>query len=134
MVNRNLIRGLDLPEEEWQQELQEALEGTPPDDWFAGSNDVAVNQIVDGRVLRVEGDFVLVDVGYKSEGMIPGMEWEQNEPPPEPGQTIKVLIEDIGYEAIKAGVKDVVFDRGGFIYHGRVKALADAAREGGLNF
>ena len=36
--------------------------------------------------------------------------------------------------ALKAGVKDVVFDRGGYIYHGRVKALADAAREAGLNF
>jgi large subunit ribosomal protein L18 len=40
----------------------------------------------------------------------------------------------IAERAIKAGVKDVVFDRGGYIYHGRVKALADAAREGGLNF
>jgi len=40
----------------------------------------------------------------------------------------------IAERAMKAGVKDVVFDRGGFIYHGRVKALADAAREGGLNF
>jgi len=40
----------------------------------------------------------------------------------------------IAERAIKSGVKDVVFDRGGFIYHGRVKALADAAREGGLNF
>jgi large subunit ribosomal protein L18 len=36
--------------------------------------------------------------------------------------------------ASKAGVKDVIFDRGGYIFHGRIKALADAAREGGLNF
>jgi large subunit ribosomal protein L18 len=36
--------------------------------------------------------------------------------------------------ATKAGVKRVVFDRGGYKYHGRIKALADGAREGGLNF
>jgi len=36
--------------------------------------------------------------------------------------------------AIKAGVKEVIFDRGGYMYHGRVKALADAAREAGLSF
>ena len=40
----------------------------------------------------------------------------------------------IAERAIEKGVKDVVFDRGGYIFHGRVKALADAAREGGLNF
>ena len=40
----------------------------------------------------------------------------------------------VAERAIKAGVKDVVFDRGGYLYHGRVKALADAAREGGLEF
>ena len=40
----------------------------------------------------------------------------------------------VAKRAIEKGVKDVVFDRGGYRYHGRIKALADAAREGGLDF
>ena len=40
----------------------------------------------------------------------------------------------VAERASKAGIKDVVFDRGPYIYHGRVKALAEAAREAGLNF
>jgi large subunit ribosomal protein L18 len=40
----------------------------------------------------------------------------------------------IAERASKAGITEVVFDRGGYIFHGRVKALADAAREGGLSF
>jgi large subunit ribosomal protein L18 len=40
----------------------------------------------------------------------------------------------VAERASAKGVKEVIFDRGGYLYHGRVKALADAAREGGLNF
>jgi large subunit ribosomal protein L18 len=40
----------------------------------------------------------------------------------------------IAERAAEKGIKEVVFDRGGYLYHGRVKALADAAREGGLTF
>ena len=40
----------------------------------------------------------------------------------------------IARKAGELGLKDVVFDRGGYLYHGRVKAVADGAREGGLNF
>ena len=40
----------------------------------------------------------------------------------------------IAERALKKGIEDVVFDRGGYIYHGRVQALADGAREGGLKF
>ena len=46
----------------------------------------------------------------------------------------KVVGKLIAERAKEKGIKDVVFDRGGYLYHGRVKALADAAREGGLNF
>ena len=40
----------------------------------------------------------------------------------------------IGKKAVEAGIKEVVFDRGGFIYQGKIKALADAGREAGLEF
>jgi large subunit ribosomal protein L18 len=49
----------------------------------------------------------------------------------EAAKTVGKLIAE---RAKEKGVKDVVFDRGGYLYHGRVKALAEAAREGGLNF
>ena len=40
----------------------------------------------------------------------------------------------VARKAVELGLKDVIFDRGGYLYHGRVKAVADGAREGGLNF
>lgn len=95
MVNRNLLRGLDVDEKEWESELALALEGTDPDAIYSEGGDVNLNQIVEGKVLRVEGDNVLIDVGYKSEGMIPLSEWEEGEEPPQVGQTLKVLIEEM---------------------------------------
>ncbi len=46
----------------------------------------------------------------------------------------KIVGDSIGKKAIKAGIKKVSFDRNGYLYHGRVKSLADGAREAGLNF
>ena len=46
----------------------------------------------------------------------------------------KEVGKDLAKESLKLGIKKVVFDRGGYKYHGRVKALAESAREGGLQF
>jgi small subunit ribosomal protein S1 len=54
-----------------------------------------VNSIVEGRIIRIDDDIVLVDVGFKSEGSIPRSEWEDDEDPPAIGQTFQVLIEDL---------------------------------------
>jgi large subunit ribosomal protein L18 len=45
-----------------------------------------------------------------------------------------IVGKDIAEKAVKAGIESVVFDRNGYLYHGRVKSLADSAREGGLKF
>jgi large subunit ribosomal protein L18 len=49
-------------------------------------------------------------------------------------EAAKHVGKQIAERALQAGVKQVVFDRGGYLFHGRVKALAEAAREGGLDF
>ena len=49
-------------------------------------------------------------------------------------EAAKVIGAEIAKRANKANIKEVVFDRGGYLYHGRVKALAEAARENGLEF
>ena len=49
-------------------------------------------------------------------------------------EAAKMVGEMIAKRAIEKGITEVVFDRGGYLYHGRVKVLAEAAREGGLKF
>ena len=95
MVNRNLIRGLDAGSDNWELELNAAIGTADTDLLVAPSAKVAVNQIISGHILRVDPEFVLVDVGYKSEGVIPRREWDEDEDEPEPGQTVDVLIEEI---------------------------------------
>lgn len=77
MVNRNLIREFDVSEEDWNDAIGELA---PDDVSWLGSQDVDVNQIVEGKIIRIDDEFVLVDVGYKSEGMIPRNEWEPEDP------------------------------------------------------
>lgn len=49
-------------------------------------------------------------------------------------ESAKIVGADLAKKALEKGIKGVVFDRGGFLFHGRVAALADAARENGLEF
>ena len=96
MVNRNLIRGLDLGQNDWEMEVEDALAGLQLESYDWGGNEIIQNQIVEGKVIRVEGDFVIVDVGYKSEGLVNKNEWEEeNQPLPAPGDIIRVLIEEM---------------------------------------
>jgi len=96
MVDRNLIRNLDTVDDELERELALALsdnDALSTDSWT--SQDISVNKILDGKILRVDDEFVLIDVGYKSEGQVPRNEWEEHEDPPAVGQMVKVLIEDV---------------------------------------
>ena len=96
MVNRNLIRHLEN-DQDLIDEITTAIEGTDAVglDTLEPESQVIVNKIVDGHVIRVDSEFVLVDIGYKSEGSIPISEWEEEEDQPEIGQTIQILVEDI---------------------------------------
>ncbi|RJR17094.1 MAG: 50S ribosomal protein L18 [Nitrospiraceae bacterium] len=49
-------------------------------------------------------------------------------------EAAKTVGQLVARRAVDKGIKNIVFDRGGYLYHGRIKALADAAREGGLEF
>ena len=57
-----------------------------------------VNKIIEGRVIRIDEESVLIDVGFKSEGSIPRHEWDENEDPPAVGDIVKVLVEEVDEE------------------------------------
>jgi small subunit ribosomal protein S1 len=95
VVNRNLIHSLDANEEGWEAELAQALAGQEIDSQIIVGKDIVPNEIISGQIVRIEKDFVIVDIGYKREGQIPLTEWEEDEEPPQPGQTVKVLVEEL---------------------------------------
>jgi small subunit ribosomal protein S1 len=103
MVNRNLLREYDLGEIDLQKELEAAFQ-TPNagglDDWLPGEEqEFEINKIVKGRVVNVTDGTVIVDVGYKSEGIIDLQEWYDEGldkvVPPKPGDEIQVLLDAV---------------------------------------
>ena len=98
MVNRNLIRSLENDPDLtalFEAEVDEGEENFSIMEGIDTDKNFNVNSIVDGRIIRIDDDSVLVDVGFKSEGSIPKWEWDEDEDDPEIGQTIQVLIEDL---------------------------------------
>ena len=96
MVNRNLIRHLES-ESDWEQELNDALSGSLETGLATIEAEVLIesNKIVEGRIIRVDNDVVLLDIGYKSEGSIPRREWEEGDDEPVEGSVIQVLVEEV---------------------------------------
>ena len=76
MVNRTLIRGLDANVDDVVMPDEDIIE------YLGGDAEIELNQILDGVVVRIEKEFVIVDVGYKSEGAIHVSEWEEGEETP----------------------------------------------------
>ncbi len=96
MVNRNLIRSLESDPElksEFEQMLADANETIVSE--IEAESEFGVQNIVEGTIVRVNEDSVLIDVGYKSEGTVSLDEWSDTEDPPQVGQTVKVLVEEV---------------------------------------
>jgi small subunit ribosomal protein S1 len=99
MVNRNLLRQFAVSDNELQQELDAAFSADSVDWLPPDEQNFRDNKLVSGRVLRVTGEGVWVDVGYKSEGIIETREWLDEDTgqmvPPKAGDTIQVLLEAV---------------------------------------
>ena len=98
MVNRNLIRNLD--DEDIVNELAILAPEQEADDWLLEwvereQTDYAQGEIVDGRIVEVNDEWALIDVGFKSEGTFNLNEWGADEEVPKVGDTVKVLIEEM---------------------------------------
>jgi small subunit ribosomal protein S1 len=97
MVNRNLLRSLD--DDTLDSQVDTLFADTSDEDWgiqvLGNDAQVDVNKIITGKIIRVDNDSVMVDVGYKSEGTVPRHEWDEHEEQPKVGDTIQVLVEEV---------------------------------------
>ena len=89
MVNRTLIRGLDVNVDDVVLDEDQIIE------YLGEDVEIELNQIIEGVIVRIEKEFVIVDVGYKSEGAIPVSEWGEGEEPPQVGAHVKVLVDEL---------------------------------------
>ena len=102
MVDRNLIREFQVEDLELEQLMSAVL--TQPEDGSAPSEDelyqhqsvgLDPNEIITGTIIRVDSEEVLVDIGYKAEGVVQREEWEDTNEVPVVGETVSVLLEEI---------------------------------------
>ena len=106
MVNRNLI--LSLHDQSVEDEFnnlfdvsgENAADEIVLEDWYFPegegiSQSIDIGNIIVGKIVRLDKDVVVVDIGFKSEGTIPRNEWDEEAETLEIGQTIKVLVEDL---------------------------------------
>ncbi|QDT03383.1 30S ribosomal protein S1 [Rubripirellula lacrimiformis] len=98
MVNRNLIRNLD--DDDITNELAILAPEEEAEDWLLeylqqDQQDYAQGEIVDGKIVEINDEWVLIDVGFKSEGTVGLSEWGPEEEAPKVGDTVKVLIEEM---------------------------------------
>ncbi|MFN0051025.1 MAG: 30S ribosomal protein S1 [Planctomycetales bacterium] len=103
MVDRNLIREFNVDDEELELTFAtisaETLEGGGLDNLYdESSRSFESGNILTGVVLRREGDDILLDVGCKSEGIVPISEWDEGDAEPVPGTKIEVLLEEFDDE------------------------------------
>ncbi|HEY1186296.1 MAG TPA: 30S ribosomal protein S1 [Gemmata sp.] len=101
MVNRNLLRQFDSPDDHDLPNIDDIFTAEIAEWVSREDQDYEANKIVSGKVLEIRGDDVVIDIGYKSEGVIKIDEWKEDgadTQPPKPGDTVEVLLETVESE------------------------------------
>ena len=97
MVDRNLLREYGVEDSELDAVMSASFPNFADDEsvfYESEAQTYALNDILHGTIVRVDNEEVVVDIGFKSEGVVQRDEWDENEPPPEIGQRIEVLLEE----------------------------------------